>query len=647
MKTKRRIGAVLLLLFISTLALSQVRLPRLVSDGMILQRDFPVRIWGWASSGEHVTVHFRGESWAATANQRGEWEVRLSNLKPGGPDSMRIDGSNSITIKDVAVGDVWVCSGQSNMQLALGWLGAVYQKQIDSSENPFIRQFLVPAGFNVSSCETDLKSGNWQKANPTNVRSFTAVGYFFAKALYEHYKVPIGLINASVGGSSTEAWISEESIRNFPKYHEDAQRFMVPGTLERITKADDERAIAWNRLVRETDAGYKDAAHIWSDPAVSTAGWETLYVPGYWPETNVGQVHGVFWFRREFTVPASMVNKGAMLKLGRIVDADSVFINGKFVGSTGFQYAPRFYRVPEGVLKDGENCIVVRVVNFARHGGFVPGKPYEISANGQTVSLEGEWKYRLGAAAETLEDRLYSFKIPTGHFNGMIAPLTPYAIKGVLWYQGESNTSRAYEHFDLFKTLIRDWRMHWGEGDFPFVYAQLPNFVEVNIETTPYDWALLRESQLKALAIPATGMAVSIDIGEWNDIHPVNKSDLGSRLALAARKVAYGEAHTVSSGPLYASMKIKGSSITLAFTSVGTGLVAKGGGPLKCFEICGVDGIYVPAEARIEHGVVVVSASAVKKPVAARYAWSNNPEDANLYNKEGLPASPFRTSDLY
>ena len=643
----RRKVLVLALLFLSSAAFCQIKLPKLIGDGMVLQRDARVRIWGWASYGEKVTVNFLDSTYTTTANTNGKWEVLLSDLKAGGPYAMHIDGTNSITINDIVIGDVWVCSGQSNMQLALGWLSPIYKDEIDSAKYPFIRQFLVPSGFNVNSLENDVKAGTWQHANPKDVRSFTAVGYFFAKKLYETYKVPIGLINASVGGSSTEAWISEESIKSFPKYWEDVQRFKTPGVLERVTKQDDERVGSWNSTVRQHDEGYMDSQHTWFDPKLRTADWDTMHVPGYWAAAKLGPVHGVVWFRKEFTIPAGMVGKPATLRLGRIVDADSVFVNGRFVGTTGSQYAPRMYRIPESLLKEGENTIVVRVINYIRNGGFVPGKQYEITAADQKVNLEGQWNYRLGATAEPLEDRLFTGKIPTGLFNSMIAPVLPYRIKGVVWYQGESNTSKACEHYGLFRLLIRDWRQNWCQGDFPFVYAQLPNFVEVNTETTQYDWALLRESQLKALSIPGTGMAVSIDIGEWNDIHPVNKRDLGYRLALAALKVGYGEEKIVCSGPIYSSMTIKRNKVLLTFSNVGSGLISKNGGKLKCFEVCGIDDKFYPAEAEIVNDTVVVWSHEVSSPVAVRYAWANNPECANLYNREGLPASPFRTSELY
>jgi sialate O-acetylesterase len=648
MNTSLKLKNLILFLFlIPVISYSQVRLPKLISDGMVLQRETNVKIWGWASADEKIVIQFIGSTYHTSANSNGEWEVMLPELKAGGPYVMQINASNSTTINDILVGDVWVCSGQSNMQFSMRGLVTIYPDDIKNSENQFIRQFMVSQGFSLKAKGTDFRSGKWQYANPNSVLNFTAAGYYFAKKLYEIYKVPIGLINASVGGSSAEAWISEESIKTFPKYFEDVQKFKAAGYIEKINKMDNERVRNWNRQLRQNDEGYINPQKSWYDPELDTGDWETMHVPGYWADTKAGPVNGVVWFRRKINIPASVVGTHAILKLGRIADADSVFINGRFVGSTGSQYSERTYKIPADLLKEGENTIVVRVINYIRHGGFVPGKQYNILANNDTVNLEGEWKYRVGAAVEPLEDRLFTGKIPTGLFNSMIAPMLNYSIKGVLWYQGESNTSRAFEHYDLFKLLIKDWRYNWHQGNFPFLYVQLPNFVEVNVETTKYDWAYFRESQLKALSIPHTGMAVSIDIGEGNDIHPVNKKDLGYRLALAAQKTAYGEKGIVYSGPIYESMKISNNKVILAFTNAGKGLTSKNNEELKCFEICGVDNEYFPAKAKIVKDKIIVWNDDVINPVAVRYAWANNPLRPNLYNKEGLPASPFRTSELY
>ncbi|MBN2425869.1 MAG: hypothetical protein JXR46_04880 [Calditrichaceae bacterium] len=636
-----------LLLSITVSAFCQVTLPKLISDGMVLQRDAEVKIWGWASKDEKITIHFMSSTYQTTADQGGEWEVILSDLKAGGPYEMTFDASNTITIKDILIGDVWVCSGQSNMGLSMGSLRDVYKDEIAHMDNLFIRQFFAFPGTNFKEQQKDFRFGRWQHADSNSVRGLTAVGYFFAMNLYDKYKIPIGLINSSMGGSSAEAWISEESIKEFPIYWEQLQRFKEDEYIEKINKQDDERVNNWNRILKQNDEGYKNPQHTWFHPALNASDWETMQVPGYWANTKLGNINGVVWFRKEIDVPTDMVEKPALLKLGRIVDCDSVFINGKFIGSIGSQYASRAYKISDDVLKEGKNTIVIRVINYIRKGGFVPGKEYELSTDDHKINLAGEWQYKLGTRAEPLEDRLFLGKVPSGLFNAGIAPVLNYRIKGVVWYQGESNTSRAYEHYDLFKLLIKDWRENWQQGDFPFLYVQLPNFVEVNVERTQYDWAIFRESQLKALALPKTGMAVTIDVGEFNDIHPVKKKPVGERLALAARKVAYGDIEVVYSGPIYKSMEVDGNKVILSFTNKGSGLISKNGRRLNWFEICGIDNVFFPAEAKIENDKIIVWSDKVSAPVAVRYAWANNPEGANLYNREGLPATPFRTSELY
>ena len=637
----------LFLLILSSPILSQVKLPKLIGDGMVLQRDANVKIWGWASAGEKVTVQFIGAAYHTVTDKNGAWEVMLSNLKAGGPFAMQIGASNSITINDILVGDVWVCSGQSNMQFSIGGARDYFKDEIEHMDNPYIRQFFTFPRPNFNEAQKDFSFGRWQHADSNSIRGLTAVGYFFAKKLYEKYKVPIGLINSSVGGSSAEAWISEESIKSFPSYYEQLQRFKYPAYIEKINKSDNERVSNWNIFIKENDEGLKNPRQTWFDPELNTSNWETINVPGYWTDTKIGTMNGVVWYRKEIKIPSDMIGQPAVINLGRIFDCDTVFINGKFVGSVGSQYAVRKYKIPEDLLIEDPNTIVIRDISYIRHGGFVPGKEYDISAGDKKVSLEGEWKYKIGVIADPLEDRLFTGKIPSGLFNGGIAPILNYRIKGVVWYQGESNTSRAFEHYDLFKLLIKDWRKNWNQGNFPFLYVQLPNFVEVNPEDTKYDWAVFRESQLKALAVPNTGMAVTIDVGEYNDIHPKNKKPVGYRLALAAEKIAYGEKNIVYSGPIYKSMKVEDNKIVLSFDHVGSGLITKDGKRLKCFEICGLDDEFYPAEAKIVNNTIVVSNAKVKSPVAVRYAWANNPEGANLYNKEGLPASPFRTNELY
>lgn len=645
----------LLLLFISVSAYCKLKLPQLISDGMVLQRNAAVKIWGWATEGEEIAVEFMGTTHTTIANPAGEWQITLSNLTAGGPYTMLIRATDklkknapsldSITIDNILVGDVWVCSGQSNMEISMQRASPLYESEIANSKNPYIRYFEVPKQYNFNTPQNDISGGYWQAPNPENVLRFSAVAYFFALDLYQTYKVPIGLINSSLGGSPVEAWISEDALKQFPEHYEEAQRFKDSALINQIETQDRMRIGQWNRTLRQLDEGYKMPDKPWYSPELNTADWQTMTIPGYWSDTDAAIATGVVWFRKEIDVPASMTGKLAKLLVGRIVDADSVFVNGTFVGSTGYQYPPRRYEIPAGILQEGKNTITVRVINSSGKGGFVPDKSYEISVGGQTIDLTGEWQYKLGAAMPPLESQTFIRWKPVGLYNAMIAPLLNYSMKGVIWYQGESNAERPQEYRTLFSTMIENWREKWQAGDFPFLFVQLANFMEAKSQPSESNWALLREAQLQTLSLPNTGMAVTIDIGEWNDIHPLNKKDVGKRLALAAKKLAYRDEKIIYSGPLYQSMKIEGNKIILSFTHSGTGLMAKGDNQLQYFAIAGKDKQFVWANAKIEGDKVIVWNDAIPQPLAVRYAWADNPDGANLYNKEGLPASPFRTDD--
>ncbi|RPI04113.1 MAG: sialate O-acetylesterase [Ignavibacteriae bacterium] len=634
-----------LMFLVALAAFSQVRLPKLLSDGMVLQRNTDIKIWGWAAPNEQVTVQFLKSTHYTSADSNGEWNVLLTRLAAGGPYTMQIIASNTITISDVMVGDVWLCSGQSNMELPMRRVSPIYQHEIASSENNAIRYFAVPQKYNFCIPQTDLEFGSWKKTNPENVLSFSAVAYFFAQELYETYHVPIGLINASLGGSPAESWISEDALQKFPLLNEELQKFKDSSAIRQIEESDNQRIHAWYDLSGKKDAGYKAGSKSWKDPKFNSSKWPVMKIPGYWLSTKLGPVNGVVWFRKDIRIPSSWTGQPAKLNLGRIVDADSVFVNGVCVGSTGYQYPPRRYEIPARILKNGKNSLVVRVISNIGNGGFVPDKPYELIVKGKTKDLKGDWRYQLGAEMEPLAGQTFVRWKPTGLYNAMIHPLLNYTIKGAVWYQGESNAGRPIEYRELFPALIRNWRDKWNQGDFPFLFVQLPNFMEPTLQPSESNWALLREAQLKSLSSPKTGMAVAIDLGEWNDIHPLNKKDVGRRLALAAEKVAYDDARIVFSGPIYESMKINGNNIELTFSNVGTGLVTKGKDELKYFSIAGADKKFIWAKAKLGFNKVVVWNDTLMNPVAVRYAWADNPEGANLYNKEGLPASPFRTDE--
>ncbi|MFN8257112.1 MAG: sialate O-acetylesterase [Bacteroidales bacterium] len=637
---------VILSLFLSFPLAGQVKMPRLISDGMVLQRNAKVKIWGWAGKNENITLHFLDSTYKLSANDDGNWLITISTPGKTGPFEMQIKTSgNSITIHDILLGDVWVCSGQSNMELPMSRVSWVYPEDIANSENAQIRYFSVPQKYNFNKPEIVYSGGSWIKANPENVMKFSAVSWFFAKELFDKYKVPIGIINASVGGSPIEAWMSEGALQPFQTQYNEYQRFKDSLLIKQIEMEDKTRIAAWYNLLWQRDTGNKDSKNLWYRPEINVSDWAKMKVPGLWNNTPLEKVNGVVWFRRTITIPSSAIGKKAKLILGRIVDADSVYMNGIFIGTTGYQYPPRRYDIPPDLLKEGENTIVVRVISNAGVGGFVTDKPYQIITETDTINLQGDWQFRIGAKMEPLAGQTFVRWKPVGLYNAMISPLLNYAIKGVAWYQGESNAERPMEYRKLLPALVNDWRNKWKQGNFPFLVVQLPNFMESKNQPSESNWALMRESQQKVLDLPATGLVVTYDLGEWNDIHPLNKKDVGIRLALAAQNKAYGESAVVFSGPVYKSMKRKGNKIILSFTNMGSGLKAKFEKDLKHFAIAGSDRKFIWARAKIENNQVIVWHENIKIPVAVRYAWADNPEVANLYNKEGLPASPFRTDD--
>ena len=635
------------LLWITQPLYGQVKLPPLVRDSMVVQRDTPLKIWGWAAPGEKVSLRFQKKRYQTTTETDGQWSVEIPPQKAGGPYTMEISASNQITLNNILVGDVWLCSGQSNMVHYLELHKERYAEDIAQANNSEIRQFLVPTSPNLTGPADDLSQGSWKTATSENIGRFSVVAYFFAKKLYEAEGVPIGLINASVGGTPIEAWTSEAGLEEFPEIVKTIEENKDTAAVNQ-TNREAQAAFAERAKAMPEDVGLTESPH-WYDTTYVPENWYPINVPGYWEDIGLKNLDGVVWFRREVDIPASMTGKPAKLSLGRIVDADFAYVNGVLVGNTTYQYPQRRYTVPAGVLKPGKNEIVVRVINQGGKGGFVPDKPYELSIDDQTIDLMGYWQYKVGAVYsapknnESLPRGISLQNQPAALFNGMVAPLIPYALKGVIWYQGESNAGRPEEYEALQVAQIADWRHQWEQPDLPFLYVQLPNFMDVDYMPSESNWALMREAQLKALSVPNTGMAVTIDLGEWNDIHPDRKKPVGDRLALAALKVAYGNDEVVASGPVYRSSSVEGGRVIIQFDHVGSGLVSNDGEPLKWFAIAGADKEFVWAEAKIEGDSVIVWSDQVGNPKYVRYAWMDNPLGANLYNQEGLPASPFRT----
>jgi sialate O-acetylesterase len=631
----------LILLFHIQTGFSQVRLPKLVSDGMILQRETPVKIWGWASSGEKVSLQFNNQTVETVTETGGKWQITLPAQKAGGPYEMKVSGSNQIILKDILFGDVWLCSGQSNMETTMSRVSPLYGKEIETWANPNIRFFQVPVRWNYNKPQQDIQGGKWEETNPQSILKYTAVGYFFARDLYEKYKVPVGIIQCAAGGSSAESWISEESLKAFPEQYKIAKQLSDTSYLRNLIASEKEAQRKWFDELGKSDIGRKETP--WFDPSLDDSKWSDYQLPSSFAEVGMDFENGAVWFRKEIDLPESCSGKQALLELGRIVDSDSVFINGKFVGTTGYQYPPRRYTVAPGILKAGKNNITVRVVSQSGVGAFIQEKPYQLTVEGQTFDLKGTWKYQIGAKFGTCPASTFFPGKPLGLFNAMLYPIVNYTLKGMVWYQGESNTERASEYKTVLSTLIGEWRKLWNQGDLPFLFVQLPDFMEPRNEPSDGEWATLRNQQLKTLSIPNTSMAVTIGLGEKNDIHPLRKKEVGQRLALAAEKLAYNEKNLVASGPVYQSMKVKGNKVELSFSDCGSGLTTNDGKELKHFAIAGADKKFVWAKAEIKGNKVVVWNETVSNPMTIRYAWADNPAGANLYNKERLPASPFET----
>lgn len=638
---KNQTITIIFLLWIPIAGIGQVKLPRLVSDGAVLQRDVALNLWGWASAGETVELTFRKKKFKTKADASGNWTIKIPAQPAGGPYEMAFKGKNEITVKNILFGDVWLCSGQSNMVHQMNIHDVTYAKDITEANYPHIRQFLVPTRTNLQQPEMDLPSGSWEAAIGDNVRPFSAVAYFFAKKLYDKYNIPIGLINASVGGTPIEAWTSEEGLKDFAEIIKTIQQNKDTAYVNAKNRA----AAAANKPRPETDLGLTTEPK-WHDVTYQPIGWRSINIPGYWEDQGVKELNGVVWYRREIEVPESLTGKPAKVFLGRIVDADELYINGKQVGRTTYLYPQRRYPVPPNVLKAGKNLIVVRVINHAGKGGFVPDKPYCLFTENDTIDLKGTWQYKVGDVfppRPPAPQPISAQNQPTALFNAMVAPLQKYSLKGILWYQGESNTSRPDEYEKLLPALIANWRHQFNQPQLPFIYAQLPGFMDYTYLPVESNWARLRESQRKALSVPSTAMTVNIDLGEWNDVHPDNKKDVGERMALAALKIVYHE-ELIYSGPLYQSASIEGNKIILSFKHVGGGLITDDGEPLREFAIAGADKKFEWAKAKIEGDKVIVWNDQISNPQYVRYAWADNP-DVNLYNKEGLPASPFSTEN--
>ena len=621
---------------------TDLTLPVLFTDHMVLQRDTPIAVWGWASPTGIVSVTIDDRQATTQVDADSAWRLTLPPMPVGGPHTLTIAGADTLRLTDVLVGEVWVASGQSNMEWPVQASNDA-DAEIQAADYPNIRLFKV-ARTVAYTPQKQVEAEGWHAVTPETIPDFSAVAYFYGRRLYEDLNVPIGLIETAWGGTPAEAWTSGPALNAaMDDFSED---------IAAMTSADDpsmpyeaQRA-AWLQAFTDQDQGYQNGQPLWIAPDFDDAPWPTMDVPQLWESTGLPGYDGVVWFRKSFDLPAAWEGRDLDLHLAMIDDVDTTWVNGVLVGHTAQWNQPRAYTVPADALTPGRNVIAIRVLDTGGGGGiYGEADDLYLASGGSRQSLAGSWSYQLGVArdAEMPRPPRAAQNRPTTLYNAMIAPLLPYTIRGAIWYQGESNAGRAYQYRTLFPTMIQDWRDRWSLGDFPFFFVQLANFMTPQKNPSEAEtWPELREAQTMALRLPNTAQAVIIDIGEADDIHPRNKQDVGKRLALAALKMIY-EQNVVYSGPAYREMTQEGNAIRLHFDHVGSGLVARGDG-LNGFAIAGADSQFVWAEAQIDGETVVVTSPAVADPVAVRYAWANNPI-ISLYNQDGLPASPFRTDD--
>lgn len=625
-------------------SVSNLKLPALFSDHMILQQGIHCPVWGWAEDGAKVTVEMAGHKVSAKA-RHGRWQVELPVIKAGGPYTMTVSTQDqTIELTDVLAGEVWICSGQSNMEWPLESVNNA-EAELASAQHADIRLFTVTP--NTATEPLEDVTGQWEVCTPETVREFSAVGYLFGRHLLESGVGPIGLIDSTWGGTVAEAWTSMKALKQEPDFApiltRDADLEVIQARLMEKYGEDlitDER----NSTVTLNDNTALNQG--WAKTEVDPSEWETMELPTLWEDAGLS-IDGVVWFRKEVTIPDDWAGQDLTLKLATIDDVDFTYFNGEEIAHTLYDVSgpwmtPRVYDVPGDLVKAGKNVIAVRVYDGQGGGGIFPSdNPMQIGPRGDAnpLDLSGTWQYRvecimsLGSGQENYPARLY---------NAMISPLVPYGIKGAIWYQGESNADRAFQYRTLFPAMIQDWRNAWDQGDFPFYFVQLANYMQRKDEPSDSQWAELREAQAMTLSLRNTGMAVIIDVGNAGDIHPRDKQTVGKRLAVIAQAHDYDQ-DVVYSGPMYTGMTVQGHEIRLQFDHTDGGLIAKDS-PLTGFTVAGEDQTFHWAEARIDGDTVVVTSDQVAKPVAVRYAWADNPA-CNLYNGAGLPASPFRTDD--
>lgn len=642
------INFLVLLLITVQPVVASVSMPAIFTDNMVLQQQSDVPVWGKAEANEKITVttSWDNQSYETVAESDGKWTVKIKTPAAGfTPYEISIKGKNTIRLKNILIGEVWVCSGQSNMEMPLAGWGKVmnYEQEIAAANYPAIRLLRV-ANTSASQPQPDVKleGAGWVECSPATIPEFSSVAYFFARDILKNQNIPVGLIDTNWGGTVAEAWTSASALKLMPDFAAAVTEVESMNEEEGV-KAYPGKLAAWEDKVEAADQGYSDGKAVWAAAGLDDTGWDSMHLPGLW-EGKMPGFDGIVWFRKTMTLPASLRGKELTLSLDVIDDNERTFCNGELIGATTGYNQQRVYKIPARLTKSGTLQLSVWVMDTGGGGGiYGDTAKLFLAAGADKIALSGDWKYKVSADLKSLppapQDPQGNPNRPSVLYNAMIHPLVPFTIRGAIWYQGESNADRAFQYRDLFPLMIKDWRKKWN-AEIDFYFVQLANFMNKDKEPVESAWAELREAQMMALHLAHTGMAVTIDIGDAADIHPKNKQEVGRRLALAARAKTYSEKIDYS-GPFYQNYRIEGDQIRLSF-GFDNGLKSSDGKALTGFAVAGPDRKFHWAEAVLEGNEVVVRSPKVKHPLAARYGWANNP-DCNLTNRSGLPASPFRT----
>lgn len=534
MKRSSRLLSALFIAWFSFTAIAdaKVTLPSIFSDGMILQRNEPICVWGQADPGEHVKISWMGEDYLATADAQGSWKAELPEIAAGGPYTLTV---NDIEVKDILIGDVFLCSGQSNMELPIRRVMDMFAEEVAEYENSSIRQFIVPKEFDFNQEREWMSPAAWTPCTSEHVMNFSAITYFFAKEIYEKTGVPVGLVNSSWGGTPVQAWISEAGLQDHPLYLNEKRLYEDDGFRKRLKDFENEEFFRWNTVLKDTDPGLNGQIPWYSQTFDDNSWPEVEMFSKEWGNNGLNPTAGSHWLRKEVNIPEKMAGKKAVIRLGCIVDSDEVYVNGTKVGSTGYQYPPRIYTIPEGVLKSGKNIVTVRIVSNGGQPSFVPEKPYKIICEGREFSLEGKWKYHLGAPMPKAPAMMFFCYKPVCLYNAMIHPLKNLRFSAVLWYQGESNVDRRNEYAELLGIMMKDWRKTFDAPQMPFYIVELADFLHKDDLAGRQAWAEMREQQARAAKLDVNARLIrNSDLGEWNDIHPLDKKTIGKRAAKEA-----------------------------------------------------------------------------------------------------------------